>query len=242
MNVLHFFPSIFSKLLIFILCSMNTSNAFAYLKINYNSNDLYWESEEFRFDGDDYVYDGDFFLYDQINFDIALIIPEFEHSDNNALVLTHDNPVIEIKTSTLFSLPIVTNSQFVLELTPWEEGFYTNWHLSFDIIDSQKPQNGTARGGSFAGGGSIEWNADDSGYGGSYSEFNYYLDNWIYKRHEMEWILDSNVRFTGDLSRLTIEKVLVPEPFSPGLLLTGFAFIIFARRKIKQKSKLIRST
>ena len=51
----------------------------------------------------------------------------------------------------------------------------------------------------------------------------------------MEWVLDSNVHFTADPIWLTIEKVSVPEPFSPGLLLTGLAFIIFAGRQLKRK-------
>jgi len=238
MNVLRFFHSIFAKHLIFIVCALSASNALAYLKINYNSNDLYWQSEELRIDDDNYVYAGDFFTSETINFDIVLVIPDFEYSGDGVKILTFANPIIDIKTSNLFSAPAVTNSQFELEFTPWADSFYTYWHLSFDVIDNEKPQNGTARGGSFGGGGSIEWNTDGSGYGGSYSEFNYYLDNWIYKRQQMEWVLDSDVYFTGDLSSLTIEKVLVPEPLSPALLLIGLTAIIFARRNIKQKKAI----
>jgi len=235
MKVLRFFHSTFTKHLIFIFCTLSASNAFAYLKVNIHSSDFNWQNEQFRFDGEDYANDGDFFMSETINFDIALVIPEFEYSGDDVLVLTHENPVVDIKVSNLFGSLAVTNSRFELELTPWEDEFYTAWYLAFDVIDQETPQNGTASGGSFAASGGIEWRTDGSGSGTGYGDFNYYLDNWVYRRHAMEWVLDSDVHFTADPIWLTIEKISAPEPFSPGLLLTGLAFIIFARRQIKQK-------
>lgn len=229
------FYSVFVKHLIFILCAAWSSNSFAYLKINYDSSESIWESEELRFDGDDYVYYwSDFFVNQTIDFDLEIIIPEFELPQTEPVYLTFDDVVVSITASNLFGSPVVTKSRFNLELLPGNE-LYPSWGLSFDVIDSQKPSNGTASGGSFWAGGSFEWNADGSASGFGDGNFNYYLDNWVYRRQQMEWILNSDVYFRSYESRITIEKVSVPEPFSLALMLTGLSAIVFTRRQIKRK-------
>jgi hypothetical protein len=228
------FDSIFFKHFIFILFALSASNAFAYLKINYHAPDFIWQSEEYRFDGENNANAGDFFTSQTFNVDIELIIPEFELPTTDPLLLTFDDVIVDIKVSDLFGTPVVTKSRFELEFIPGDE-LYSAWGLTFDVIDKEKPENGTASGGSFGGGGYIELNADGSGTGGGHADFNYYLDNWIYRRHDMEWVLDSNVYFVNDLGSLTIEKVAVTEPFSLGLLFTGLAFILLSRRQTQRK-------
>jgi len=234
MKVSYFFHSIFAKYSFLIFCAVWASNASAYYKINYESADLTWQSEEYRLDNDDYAYGGDFFFYETINFDVELIIPEFEFPDVEPVLLTFDDVVVDINTSNLFASPVVTNSRFELELTPGNV-LYPWWNLTFDVVDNQNPTNGITSSGTYSATGSIEWNADGSGTGSGYADFMYHLDNWVYQRHDMVWVLDSEVHFVADTSSLTIEKISIPEPLSPVLLLLGLAGI-FATRKMKVKT------
>lgn len=221
--------SVFAKHLIFILCTVWASGAFAYLKVNYSSGDLTWQSEELRFGDDDYVYYGDFFINQTISFNIDFIIPEFSATEPELLIF--DDVITNINTSSIFTSPLITNSRF--ELTP-DLPQYTAWSLTFDVIDSAPLANGTASGGSFAVGGLIELNPDGSGTSLGSANFLYHWDNWIYKRQQMEWTLNTDVHFANYESQLTIEKISVPEPFSIGLLLTGLSLTVFIRRRIKR--------
>lgn len=234
MKVPYFFHSIFAKYFVVIFFAAWASTASAYYKINYQSADLTWQSEEYRLDNDDYAYGGDFFFYETINFDVELIIPEFEFPNVEPVLLTFDDVVVDINTSNLFASPVVTNSRFELELTPGNV-LYPWWSLTFDVVDSQNPGNGAISSGTYSAAGSLEWNADGSGTGSGYADFMYHLDNWVYQRHDMVWVLDSEVHFVADTNSLTIEKMSVPEPLSPVLLLLGLAGI-FATRKMKVKT------
>jgi len=236
MKMSGFLHLTFAKYFFFIFFAAWASTASAYLKINYEDYDSTWQSEEYRLDNTDYAYEADFFRYQTINFDVELIIPEFEFPVRAPVLFTYDDVVVGIKTSNLFASPIVTNSRFELELAP-EDNWYPFWTLTFDVVDNQNPENDGIRSGTYSAVGSIEFNADGSGTGGGWADFVYHLDNWVYPRHNTEWILDSEVHFVTEFSRMTIEKVSVPEPFSLGLLLTGLGAIVFARRKIKGESK-----
>lgn len=225
------FYSVFVKHLIFILCAVWASSAFAYLKVSYNSTDLTWQSEELRFGDEDDTYYGSFFIDQTISFNVDFIIPEFSTTEPTHLIF--DDVISNISTSNIFTSPLITNSRF--ELTP-DLPLYTAWSLTFDVIDNAPLANGTASGGSFSVGGLIELNPDGSGVSGGSANFLYYWDNWVYKRHDMEWILNTDVHFANYESQLTIEKISVPEPISMGLLLTGLSFIVFTRRRIKRIS------
>lgn len=231
MKVSYFFHSIFAKYFFLIFFAAWAANASAYYKINYESADFTWQSEEYRLDNDDYAYGGDFFFYETINFDIELIIPEFEFPDIEPVLYTFDDVVVGINTSNFFASPVVTNSRFELELTP-QDVLNPLWSLTFDLVDNRNPANNPISSGTYLASGSLEWNADGSGTGGGWADFVYHLDNWVYKRHDVEWVLDSEVHFVTETNRLTIEKVSVSEPLSPALLLLGLVGI-FATRKMK---------
>lgn len=226
------FNSVFAKYLIFIFCAVWAANTFAYLKITYDSSELFWESETLQLDDQPDAYESSFFASQILDFDVELIIPEFEYPPAEPLYLSFNNAVVSITASDLFSSPVVTKSRFDLELIPGDE--YISWGLAFDVIDNQKPANGIASGGSFSAGGSFEWNPDGSGSGLGDGHFNYYLDKWIYKRQQMEWVLSSDVYFRTYESNITVQQVHVPEPFTPVLLLSGLIGI-FAARKMKAK-------
>lgn len=230
MKVSEFSLSAITKHLIAILCTVWATNALAYLKINYNSTDLSWQSEEYRFGDEDEAHSGDFFINETINFNVDLIIPDVEFPGIGFTQFTFDDAITNISTSNLFGSPLVTNSRFeLIQEDPW----FIYWGLTFDVIESAPLENGTARGGSFSAGGYVEWGPDGSGFGDGSSNFMYHWDNWVYQRHDMQWILNSDVQFANYYSQLTIEKVSVPEPFSLGLFLAGLGFIVFTRRKIK---------
>ncbi|MEN0039032.1 MAG: PEP-CTERM sorting domain-containing protein [Cellvibrio sp.] len=225
------FYSVFAKYLLCILCTAWASSAFAYLKVSYDSGDLTWQSEELRFGDEDYVYYGDFFIDQTISFNVDFIIPEFSATEPTHLIF--DDVISNISTSTIFTSPLITNSRF--ELTP-DLPLYTAWSLTFDVIDNAPLANGTASGGSFSVGGLIELNPDGSGVSWGSANFLYYWNNWVYRRHDMEWILNTDVHFANFESPLTIEKISVSEPLSLGLLLTGLSLIAFTRRKTKRIS------
>lgn len=224
----------FAKYFFVIFFAAWASTASAHYKINFESSDLTWQSEEYRVDNDDYVYGGDFFSYQTIDFDVELIIPEFEFPDVEPVLYTFDDVVVGIHTSNLFASPVVTNSRFELELTQ-QNVLVPLWSLSFDVVDNQSPENNGTSSGRYSATGSIEWDASGSGNSNGWANFEYHLDNWVYTRHDMEWELDSEVHFTTETNRLTIEKVSVPEPLSSALLLLGLAGI-FAARKMKMKT------
>lgn len=225
--------SVFCKNLVFIIFALWGPNALAYLVINYDSNDLMWQSEELRIDDDDYTSYGYFFIDQKINFKIKIIIPEFESSNPETAPSVFNDVITSISTSSIFSSPLVTKSQF--ELIP-EGPLFSYWSLNFDVIESRPLTNGTASGGSFSTGGFISWNPDGSGTGSGIASFMYYWDNWVYRRQEMEWIINTDVHFATYESQLTIENVSVAEPIPLGLLLAGMSFIFFSRRKIKLKT------
>ena len=226
------FYSVFYKPLVFIIFALWGSNALAYLVINYDSNDLMWQSEELRIDDDDYASYGDFFIDQTINFKIKIIIPDIESSNPETAPSVFNDVIKSISTSNIFTSPLITKSRF--ELIP-EGPLFSYWSLTFDVIESGPLTNGTASGGSFSTGGFISWNPDGSGVGNGIANFMYYWDNWVYRRQQMEWILNTDVHFANYESQLTIEKVSVAEPIPLGLLLAGMIFIFFARRPIKLK-------
>lgn len=234
MKMSGFLHLTFAKYFFFIFCAAWASAASAHYKINYESSDLIWQSEDYRLDGDDYISGGDFFSSQTIDFDVELIIPEFEFPDVAPVLYTFDDVVVGIHTSNLFVSPVVTNSRFELELTQ-QNVLVPLWSLSFDVVDNQSSGHNGTSSGRYSATGSIDWDASGSGNSSGWADFVYYLDNWVYTRHDMEWILDSEVHFTTETNRLTIEKVSVPEPLSPVLLLLSLASI-FAARKMKVKT------
>lgn len=227
MKASEFCPS-FSKYLVFMICALWGSNACAYLMIHYNTNDLRWQSEELRFGDDDYAYYGDFFIDQTINFEIQIIIPDINSSDGDTTPLVFNNAVKSISTSNIFSSPLIYKSRF--ELIP-EEPLSFYWSLTFELIENEPLTNGTASGGFFSAGGYIERSADGFRNGGGSANFMYYWDNWIYRRQQMEWILNTDVHFANDENQLTIQKVSVAEPVPIGLLITGLGLIFVMRRQ-----------
>lgn len=227
MRTFQFFRLNLFKSLVFILFALSTSNAIAYMKINYKTDDLVWFDEQLRYDG--YTNIADFFWEEKINFDIDLIVPDFEFSGSE-MIFTFEDPVIDVKASNFFNSMEITNARAEIVFFPFEESLITEFLLTFDIIDLVKPVNGTAQGGTFS-----ALTIMNAGTPSNINRvnFDYYLDNWIYTRGGMESELSSSVQFRSENSWLTIEKISVPEPFSPALMLTGLAFMFLARVRTK---------
>lgn len=225
MRTFQFFLLNVFKSLVFILFALSAANAIAYMKINYKTDDLVWFDEQLRDDG--YTNFADFFWREKINFDIDLIVPDVEFSGSE-MIFTFEDPVIDVKASNFFNSMEITNARAEIVFFPFEGSLITEFLLTFDILDLVKPANGTAQGGSFQAFTLIQ----DGNTNISHVDFNYYLDNWIYKRHDMEFELNSSVHFRTETAWLTLEKISVPEPFAPALLLTGLALMLLVRGRI----------
>ena len=215
-----------------ILLSCTSSTASAHYKIIYETTPLYWEKEWFHF-GDNNLDGETFFIDDEISFAATLIVPEFAWDAGGPPTLRYENPVVDVKASEYFGSVDITSSFFELEISEWEGEIFGSWVMGFDILDtntSSSLNGGTSRGSFLASGWLIP---DTGGYGGA--TFTYYLDNWTYRRQQMEWQLYSIVDFLSyDSGKITLETITVPEPKGLLLLLTGFIliFALNARRKL----------
>lgn len=174
----------------------------------------------------------------QEQLEIEFVIPEIDFIDLLTSYATFENPVTRVVATNFFPNITINSSQFIIEASGNADEFYLSWWLYLDITDSSFP-NGMTRNASFKTSGDFD-----------YMRFN--QDNFYYRRcagqYPPEWnmgcyenVYDSYVEFAGyyeggnteypgGIYRLHGERISVPEPFSPLLLLTGFAGIFFARR------------
>ena len=184
----------------------------------------------------------EFFEGAEEQFEIEFIIPEIDFLDLLTSSMTFENPVTRVTSTNLFSEITINSSQFYIEGGEYEGSIYVAWWLYLDITDNSFP-NGMTRHALF----------EASGGSSDYMEF--LQENFYHRRcagqypPEMqmdcwEGIFDSRVEFSGNFEgpylpedqypggiyRLYGQRISVPEPFAPLLLLTGLAGIFFVRR------------
>lgn len=221
----------FSLLLPSLTLILFASTASAYMKIDIKSSPLTWYDEYYHLAGDDYRSFMDFFSNEKIEFDIALIIPDLPFETHENFYLTFSNPVVSVNTSTFFNSITIDNSYFVFEQTKGEDYLFSDWAINVTI--SEDVGNGETRRGSFYAHG---WFTSNNEGAISRAMFDYYQDNWLYRRQSEEYRLFSGAFFEGyEAGTLTVERISVPEPFAPALFLTGLIFIAINQRMRKRK-------
>lgn len=175
----------------------------------------------------------------QEQLEIEFIIPEIDFRDLLTSYMVFENSVTRVTAKNFFSDVTINSSEFYLEGSEYEGEIYVYWWLNLEFTDTSFPDGMTRKASFQTSGGSFD-----------YMEFN--QENFYYRRcagqYPPEWnmgcyeaIYDSYVEFLGyydgdsneypgGIYRLYGERISVPEPFSPLLLLTGLGGIFFARR------------
>jgi hypothetical protein len=237
MKTERYFSSILISLLLLPFAA--TASA-ALMKYTYQTPVMTVTSEQ-SYDDQGFMPGADFFWGDEEQLEIALVIPEFEFDLEELEVFyqVYDNPVVSITGSNYFNNVTIDSSKFIFETWKVEGEYYQDWWLTFDISDSNFPND-------------LERRAVFSSTGSS-SYMTLYQDNFYARGcdggYPPEWevgcwegVYDSVVEFQGEYStpldpqypggvnRMHGEPIAVPEPLTPMLLLTGLAGFFFARR------------
>lgn len=211
-----------------------------YMKYTYQTSLLHATNEQ-SYDADGNSPAIDLFWNAEEQFNVEFIIPEleFELEEFEVFYQVFENPVVSVTAANFFNTVIINSSHFRLEVWKVDGQLYQDWWLSIDITDSSFP-------------GDMERRAFLSSNNG-WDNMTLYQDNYYIKRcagqYPPEWEMgcwegtyDSVVEFQGEdasvpldeypggIFRLFGERVSVPEPLSPMLLLTGLVGILFSRR------------
>jgi hypothetical protein len=235
------FERYFSSIVITLLSLLFTQAASAgYMKYTYQTSIMHATSER-TYDKDGYSPPAEFFWNAEEQFNVEFIIPEldYELEEMEVFYKVFENPVVSVTSANFFRNATITSSSFALEAWKIDGYIIQSWSLSIDIADNSFPNN-------------VERRASLSLNGG-WDYMTLYQDNYYIKRcsghYPPEWEMgcwsgtyDSIVEFQGEDTRLPLdeypggifrlfgERVSVPEPLSPMLLLTGMAGILFSRR------------
>ena len=222
-----------SSVLAILSCALMTllsAHAAAYLKFTYQSADMMYMGEQTAYTPDDYS-PSSFFEQEAFQWEVTFVVPDFEVGISN--YFTVENPVVSVTTSNFFESFTIDSSSVTFELWPLppEEDFFSSWNLTFAITEQDSPNIGATRHGIFSASGGLH--PDTLGQ----STFTLHQDNWIWTHHNIDWEFDSIVEYWGEGNYTTIEKMSVPEPVAPLLLLSGLTFITVARRARNQGIK-----
>ncbi|PUA30207.1 MAG: hypothetical protein B0W54_06760 [Cellvibrio sp. 79] len=231
----------FLSVMITLLSLLFTQAASAgYMKYTYQTPVMYATGEQ-SYDEDGNSPSMEFFWKAEEQFNVEFIIPEldYELEEMEVFYKVFEDPVISVTSANFFRNATITSSSFALEAWKVEGFIIQSWSLSIDIADSSFPNNMERRA-------SLSLN-------GGWDHMTFYQDNFYIKRcagqYPPEWEMgcwsgtyDSVVEFRGEdtsfpldeypggIFRLFGERVSVPEPLSPLLLLTGVVGIFFSRR------------
>lgn len=232
---------LFLSLIITLLSLLFTQAASAgYMKYTYQTSIMYSTSEQ-TYDKDGHSPPVEFFWNTEEQFNVEFIIPEldYELEEMEVFYKVFENPVVSVTSANFFGNATITSSSFALEAWKVEGQIYQDWSLLIDIADTSFPGN-TERRASLS-------------LHGAWDNMTLYQDNYYTKRcsghYPPEWEMgcwegtyDSIVEFQGEntsvpldeypggIIRLFGERLSVPEPLSPLLLLTGLAGMFFSRR------------
>ncbi|HSC68179.1 MAG TPA: hypothetical protein VLC79_10835 [Cellvibrio sp.] len=229
-----------------LLTFAQTASA-AYMKYTYQTPVMNAVSEQ-SYDDDGIMPGRELFWSATEQLEIAMILPEiqYELEEMEVFYQVYDNPVVSITGSHYFNNIRIDSSNFIFEAWKVDGHIYQDWWLTFDITDSNFP-NDMERRASFRS-------------TGSSSYMTLYQDNYYARgcagQYPPEWemgcwegIYDSVVEFEGHydtpldpeypggINRMHGERIAVSEPFTPFLLLTALASLLFSRRLTLKSSE-----
>lgn len=206
-------------------------SASAYMKYTYETALMKWAWDETSYYEDGTSARSEALWYSEFQFSIDFIIPEinFDLDDGEVRVYEFHNPVVSVTTSDLFQTVSVESSHFFMETWKAEGDIYKSWYLNLDITSPGFPL-GEGLSASIKSG-----NDSDS--------MQLRLDKFRHTSRGFTQIIDVDAFFSGyyygppfpepdGIYRLTSQKISVPEPFSPLLLLTGLAGIFVTRKRL----------
>lgn len=209
-----------------------TSSAFAYIKITYEGSFIPWESEYTEYG--DWGEPSSFFQNDVAHIEATFIIPDFQVPLDEWKYLEFKNSAIAVKSSFFDSVTIDPESYIGFSYYPGNTN--SNFYISLAFTAADTPTTGANRHGLFTTNGMF-----DEGYSDVITRqeaFTLTQNNWIWKNEFDEVLIPSTTAsfFNSTTNaRLNIERVTVPEPLSPLLLLSGLAGI-FVVRKMNTKT------
>jgi hypothetical protein len=212
----------------FIVAIAFAPNTFASMLINFKTSFMQWQEEYTDYTDSGEYWESTFFSTDEIQLDVSFIVPDFELATGQNQYLTFYNPVASVKTSNFFdSFTIDDGGHFWLELSA--DDTIQMWSFEFSITETNNPTTGATRRGEFA---SYGWLTSINEGVGAQDQFMFYQDNWPYIRQGNIWNSDTVARFGGESfnSKMTLEKISLPEPHSAILLLTALMLALGIKR------------
>lgn len=229
MNAKNYFLSSLSVLLL----SVVTQNASAHLVFHYQTAEMNWLNETSNIQGESTISGSDYLMFQTFQFDVTFITPDldFDLDELEIITMEFDNPVVSVSSTGFFQPTSIERSNFKFDAYNIEGIIYTDWMLTFDIIDDSLPNN-TA----------LSASVTSRGF---WDYMTLHVDTFHYRRKDFEVILDIDAEFEGEYSgeysteyphfgRLSVSEVSVPEPLSPLLILSGLV-AVFSIRKMKAK-------
>ncbi len=181
MKTKKYLLSIISALFLFIF----TQGASAHMLFTYETAEMKWIGETARLQ-DGTLLGLDYFWNDTFKLDVTFITPDinFDLDEMEVEVMEFDNPVVDVSVSNWFNTVSVERSWFWVEAYKVEGEIYTDWRLTFDIVDNSLP-NGTALSASIT--------------SHNYSDYmTLSLDNYLYSRRGFEALIYVDAEFWGE--------------------------------------------
>lgn len=231
-----------SIMLPLLLLSFAHTASAAYMKYTYQTPIMNVTSEQ-SYDDDGIMPGRELFWGVTQQLDIAMILPEIEYElqEMEVFYQVYDNPIVSITGSNYFNNITIDNSSFIFEVWKVDGQIYQDWWLTFDITDSNFPNDMERR---------VSFRSTISS-----SYMTLYQDNYYARgcagQYPPEWqmgcwegVFDSVVEFEGyhdtplepeypgGIYRLFGERISVSEPLTPLLFLTGLAGLFFSRRLV----------
>lgn len=205
----------------------------AYMLVTYQTDEMSWD-REFSVESssvDPVVFDSDFLYWRRVKFDISFMTPDFELVMGEEQHITFNDPSITVNAHSLagddFVNPLVVASGSSISFHVYPDETPT---FSFSIKFSEvgNPSDSVFSYGSLDSWGGLE-PADP--YPVNYDEFMIKQFDWPYSRHDQTWYFDTTSYFVdANYNKMTIEKISLPEPNMPTLLITGLALTISLRK------------
>lgn len=161
--------------------------------------------------------------------DISFITPDinFDLEELEVATFKFINPVTSVITSGAIENAKIIQSYFWLEAWKVNGEIHTDWQLTFDVEDSNLPDDTVAQG-YFTSRNNLD-------------NVTIILHNYLYSRDSFETRLvvqaDFGAEYLGDypndlpgLPRFSVKHITVPEPLTPALFLLGILSTVVVRR------------